>query len=136
MRDVCLLIYTLEAIFQLTELGEEPCSGIANVHRSVEILINLLTVDPNLYGKEALQGLKLVTIHDPDSLTSPAPPPQPVTTPSPGMLQATPQRTAPPTVLVGSAAKQMPSGVVKAGAFLYAFHVQSLRIFLVAILQF
>ncbi|KAG1674990.1 AT-rich interactive domain-containing protein 2 [Nymphon striatum] len=105
VQDVCLLIYTLEAVYQLTGLGDEPCTGIANIHRSFEILMNLLTVDPQSYGKEALQGMKLVTVHDTNDIPTvkQQPPPAPSTPPP---VQSSPQRAQPPTVLSNASPKQ------------------------------
>jgi hypothetical protein len=74
----------LEALYQLTELGETPSNNIAAIHSAVgkyqsassvlvfnsfnlisifsDVLVNLVSVDAQSYGPESLKGIKVVEL--------------------------------------------------------------------------
>lgn len=89
VHDLMLLIYALEALYMLSELGRDACERMLLVHRSMGILVSLLTLDPLVYGPLAQKGMKLIETVDPL-----LPPPQIPTTVNP---------TVPPTPLPMSA---------------------------------
>ncbi|XP_014672975.1 PREDICTED: uncharacterized protein LOC106813343 isoform X2 [Priapulus caudatus] len=60
VHDIMLIVYTLEVLYQLSELGEATCTNIASVHKSVEILVDMATVEAQAFGPEALVGMKVV----------------------------------------------------------------------------
>uniref|UniRef100_S4RV91 AT rich interactive domain 2 (ARID, RFX-like) n=1 Tax=Petromyzon marinus TaxID=7757 RepID=S4RV91_PETMA len=65
LPDVLLVLGTLEVLYQLSEIGEGPCSKIARVHRSVECLVSLATLDVQTMGTECLSVVKIVEHHTP-----------------------------------------------------------------------
>lgn len=90
VHDLMLLIYALEALYMLSELGRDACERMLLVHRSMGILVSLLTLDPLVYGPLAQKGMKLIETVDP--LLPPPQIPTPVNNP-----------TVPPTPLPMSA---------------------------------
>ncbi|CAM9730324.1 unnamed protein product [Lampetra fluviatilis] len=65
LPDVLLVLGTLEVLYQLSEIGEGPCSKIARVHRSIECLVSLATLDVQTMGTECLSAVKIVEHHTP-----------------------------------------------------------------------
>uniref|UniRef100_L7M0T7 AT-rich interactive domain-containing protein 2 n=1 Tax=Rhipicephalus pulchellus TaxID=72859 RepID=L7M0T7_RHIPC len=65
VHDLMLLIYALEALYMLSELGRDACERMLLVHRSMGILVSLLTLDPLVYGPLAQKGMKLIETIDP-----------------------------------------------------------------------
>lgn len=60
VRDIMLLIFTLEALYALSDLGRYACEKIVRVHRAIGALVSLLTLDPNQYGPSAQIKMKMV----------------------------------------------------------------------------
>ncbi|MEE6480780.1 hypothetical protein FKM82_012669 [Ascaphus truei] len=60
LPDVLLVISTLEVLYMLTELGEMACVKIANVERSVDTLVCLISMDIQMFGPDALTAVKLI----------------------------------------------------------------------------
>ncbi|XP_053318273.1 AT-rich interactive domain-containing protein 2 isoform X2 [Spea bombifrons] len=60
LPDVLLVIATLEVLYMLTELGEVACVKIANVERSIDTLVYLISMDINMFGADALTAVKLI----------------------------------------------------------------------------
>ncbi|CAE1293675.1 ARID2 [Acanthosepion pharaonis] len=60
VHDIQLIIYTLEALYQLSELGESTANAIASVKHAVDILVQLVTVEAQSYGPNSLIGIKVV----------------------------------------------------------------------------
>lgn len=89
VHDLMLLIYALEALYMLSELGRDACERMLRVHRSMGILVSLLTLDPLAYGPLAQKGMKLIETVDPL-----LPPPVPVVAPNPATV--TPMAAPPP----------------------------------------
>ncbi|KAG0435583.1 hypothetical protein HPB47_018400 [Ixodes persulcatus] len=77
VHDLMLLIYALEALYMLSEMGRDACEKLLLVHKSIGILVSLLTLDPLAYGPLAQKGMKLIETVDPL-----LPPAMPVTGPS------------------------------------------------------
>ncbi|EEC19768.1 hypothetical protein IscW_ISCW014107 [Ixodes scapularis] len=77
VHDLMLLIYALEALYMLSEMGRDACERLLLVHKSIGILVSLLTLDPLAYGPLAQKGMKLIETVDPL-----LPPAMPVTGPS------------------------------------------------------
>ncbi|XP_053572712.1 AT-rich interactive domain-containing protein 2 [Bombina bombina] len=60
LPDVLLVIATLEVLYMLTELGEVACVKIANVERSIDTLVCLISMDIQMFGPDALTAVKLI----------------------------------------------------------------------------
>ncbi|KAM9311151.1 AT-rich interactive domain-containing protein 2 isoform 2-T2 [Gastrophryne carolinensis] len=60
LPDVMLVISTLEVLYMLTELGEMACVKIANVERSIDTLVCLISMDIQIFGPDALTAVKLI----------------------------------------------------------------------------
>ncbi|OCT88960.1 AT-rich interactive domain-containing protein 2 isoform X2 [Xenopus laevis] len=60
LPDVLLAISTLEVLYMLTELGEVACVKIANVERSIDTLVCLISMDIQMFGPNALTAVKLI----------------------------------------------------------------------------
>lgn len=60
LPDLMLLMASLEVLYLLAELGEIPCSRIASVDRSIDLLVRLVSVDLHTFGPEALTAVRLI----------------------------------------------------------------------------
>ncbi|KAL8617896.1 hypothetical protein ACOMHN_016552 [Nucella lapillus] len=79
VHDIQLIVHTLEALYQLSELGETSTDRIAHVKQAVDMLVNLITVEAQSYGPNSLMGIKVVEYVPPADLTaahSSLPPPR------------------------------------------------------------
>ncbi|XP_060076223.1 AT-rich interactive domain-containing protein 2-like isoform X2 [Ylistrum balloti] len=66
--DIQIIVHSLEALYQLSEIGEHSATKIAAVKRAVDFLVTLLTIEAQAYGPNSLVGIKVVEY---------CPPPQP-----------------------------------------------------------
>ncbi|XP_025097147.1 AT-rich interactive domain-containing protein 2-like isoform X2 [Pomacea canaliculata] len=60
VHDIQLIVHTLEALYQLSELGQATTDMIAQVKHAVDLLVNLITVEAQSYGPNSLVGIKVV----------------------------------------------------------------------------
>ncbi len=60
VHDIQLIVCSLEALYQLSELGEVTTTHIAAVKTAVATLVNLVTVEAQSYGPQSLIGIKVV----------------------------------------------------------------------------
>lgn len=60
VQDIMLLIYTLDCLYRLSALGKRACSSIAGIHRMIDILVNLLTLESQSYGQNACVRMKVI----------------------------------------------------------------------------
>ncbi|XP_064627247.1 AT-rich interactive domain-containing protein 2-like isoform X2 [Lineus longissimus] len=58
--DIQLIVHALEVLYQLSELGEITTTHIAMVRSSVDMLVQLVTIEAQSYGQNALFGVKVV----------------------------------------------------------------------------
>ncbi|GBP71851.1 hypothetical protein EVAR_58907_1 [Eumeta japonica] len=113
LRDIMVLVCTLECVYALTSLGERACEHVARVSGLVHTLVSLVTVEAQSYGPRACILMRVVETvsgpgamqvaaaereeraHPPPAQTTPvkAPPQPPVSSPAP------PQRPASPAPL-------------------------------------
>ncbi|XP_017287079.1 AT-rich interactive domain-containing protein 2 [Kryptolebias marmoratus] len=60
LPDLLLLMASLEVLYLLAQLGEVPCSKIASVDRSIDLLVRLVSVDLHTFGPDALTAVRLI----------------------------------------------------------------------------
>ncbi|KAM8884252.1 AT-rich interactive domain-containing protein 2 isoform 1-T2 [Synchiropus picturatus] len=60
LPDLMLLMASLEVLYLLAQLGEIPCSKIASVDRSIDLLVRLVSVDLHTFGPDALTAVRLI----------------------------------------------------------------------------
>nr|XP_033815189.1 AT-rich interactive domain-containing protein 2 isoform X2 [Geotrypetes seraphini] len=60
LPDVLLVISTLEVLYMLAELGDVTCMKIANVDKSIDMLVCLVSMDIQIFGPDALSAVKLI----------------------------------------------------------------------------
>ncbi|XP_033740756.1 AT-rich interactive domain-containing protein 2-like isoform X2 [Pecten maximus] len=58
--DIQIIVHSLEALYQLSEIGEHSATKIAAVKRAVDFLVTLLTIEAQAYGPNSLVGIKVV----------------------------------------------------------------------------
>ncbi|CAH2055845.1 unnamed protein product, partial [Iphiclides podalirius] len=108
LRDIMVLVCTLECVYALTSLGDRACEAVARVPGLVHTLVSLVTVEAQSYGPRACILMRVVeTVSGPSAPPADrehAPPPpssQPVKTvpepPAPIPVQPTPQIAQPST---------------------------------------
>ncbi|XP_052708274.1 AT-rich interactive domain-containing protein 2-like isoform X2 [Crassostrea angulata] len=66
--DIQIIVYSLEALYQLSELGEHTTTKIAAVKHAVDLLVSLLTIEAQSYGPNSLVGIKVVEYCPPPHL--------------------------------------------------------------------
>uniref|UniRef100_A0A671W0N1 AT-rich interactive domain 2 n=1 Tax=Sparus aurata TaxID=8175 RepID=A0A671W0N1_SPAAU len=60
LPDLMLLMASLEVLYLLAQLGENPCSKIASVDHSIDLLVRLVSVDLHTFGPDALTAVRLI----------------------------------------------------------------------------
>ncbi|KAL0962967.1 hypothetical protein UPYG_G00347790 [Umbra pygmaea] len=60
LPDLMLLMSSLEVLYLLAQLGDIPCSKIASVDRSIDLLVRLVSVDLHTFGPDALTAVRLM----------------------------------------------------------------------------
>ncbi|XP_010890936.2 AT-rich interactive domain-containing protein 2 isoform X1 [Esox lucius] len=60
LPDLMLLMSSLEVLYLLAQLGEIPCSKIASIDRSIDLLVRLVSVDLHTFGPDALTAVRLM----------------------------------------------------------------------------
>ncbi|XP_055606928.1 AT-rich interactive domain-containing protein 2 isoform X3 [Uranotaenia lowii] len=60
LRDIMLLLYSLECIYSLTSMGEKPCNAIMHVTGIIDTLVSFITVEAQSYGPDACILMRVV----------------------------------------------------------------------------
>lgn len=60
LPDLMLLMASLEVLYLLAQLGEIPCSKIASIDHSIDLLVRLVSVDLHTFGPDALTAVRLI----------------------------------------------------------------------------
>ncbi|KAK3098629.1 hypothetical protein FSP39_021380 [Pinctada imbricata] len=66
--DIQIIVSSLEALYQLSELGERTTTKIAAVRCAVDLLVTLLSTEAQSYGPDSLVGIKVVEYCPPPHL--------------------------------------------------------------------
>lgn len=60
LKDIMLLLYTLECIYSLTSMGERYCNQIMQVRGIIDTLVSLTTVEAQSYGPDGCILMKVI----------------------------------------------------------------------------
>lgn len=60
LKDIMLLLFTLEAIYALTSLGSKSCHSVMQVKGIIEQLVSLITVEAQSYGPDGFIMMRVV----------------------------------------------------------------------------
>ena len=104
LHDIHLLIATLECLYSLSSLGEQPCNSIVKTHSAIELLVSLVTVEAQSYGPKACILMRVV-----ETVPQPGPNQQPSSAPQP------PQQAAPPPMTTSSGSPARPMQLTAPG---------------------
>lgn len=69
LKDAMLVMYTLECMYALTNMGERPCNGFVHVRGIMDSLVSLVTLEAKTFGQE---GCILMCVVDKQLGTTPA----------------------------------------------------------------
>ncbi|XP_071483533.1 uncharacterized protein [Diadema antillarum] len=70
IHDIQLLLGALEVMLVMSEREEPFCTRLSQVHRSIDVLVCLVTLDAQSLGADAFVGIKIVD-HAPDGIHHP-----------------------------------------------------------------
>ncbi|KAI4803321.1 hypothetical protein KUCAC02_006872 [Chaenocephalus aceratus] len=107
LPDLMLLMASLEVLYLLAQLGEIPCSKIASVDHSIDLLVRLVSVDLHTFGPDALTAVRLIE-HQANA--------EPATEVRPQLVEQVPaavQGAAAPGTRVPVQSAQPPPGIVE-----------------------
>ncbi|XP_078481091.1 uncharacterized protein LOC100177114 [Ciona intestinalis] len=74
LSDIELIVAALEALYKLSKLGEETCTRIMLIPHSIDLIVNLITINIRAFGSEQLSKIRIAR-------RVVQPPPQPVQRP-------------------------------------------------------
>ena len=60
LKDIMLLLFTLEAMYALTSLGPKSCHSVMQVKGIIEQLVSLITVEAQSYGPDGFIMMRVV----------------------------------------------------------------------------
>lgn len=86
LKDAMLVMYTLECMYALTNMGEKTCNGFVHMRGIMDSLVSLVTLEAKTFGHE---GCILMCVVDNQQATVPATQPATVT-----VAPVTPQQIA------------------------------------------
>ncbi|CAL1542134.1 unnamed protein product [Lymnaea stagnalis] len=70
VQDIQLIVHTLEALYKLSKIGEPFTTRIAKVHKAIDTLVSLITIEAQSFGPGSLVGIKVVEYVPPAHVTS------------------------------------------------------------------
>ncbi|XP_045778562.1 AT-rich interactive domain-containing protein 2 isoform X3 [Maniola jurtina] len=111
LRDIMVLVCTLECVYALTALGDRACEAVARVPGLLQTLVSLVTVEAQSYGPRACILMRVVeTVSGPQAVAavSEAPPHQAPATQSQPTTPSKPTAEPPP---LAAASNPTPSAV-------------------------
>ncbi|KAE9551595.1 hypothetical protein FO519_005202 [Halicephalobus sp. NKZ332] len=60
LKDILICIYTLETLYQFSELGRAACNRIVGNKNAISQLISLITTEAASFGRSGLSGIQVV----------------------------------------------------------------------------
>ncbi|XP_039747627.1 AT-rich interactive domain-containing protein 2 isoform X3 [Pararge aegeria] len=71
LRDIMVLVCTLECVYALTALGDRACEAVARVPGLIQTLVSLVTVEAQSYGPRACILMRVVeTVSGPQAVAA------------------------------------------------------------------